>query len=54
LTIGGILVIPVGGESSQKMLRIIRTGEKEFTQEEFADFKFVPLLGKSGWDKSSF
>ncbi|WP_299699520.1 protein-L-isoaspartate(D-aspartate) O-methyltransferase [uncultured Pontibacter sp.] len=53
LNIGGILVIPVGGESSQKMLRITRTGENEFTQEEFADFKFVPLLGKSGWDSSS-
>ncbi|MFD2244805.1 protein-L-isoaspartate(D-aspartate) O-methyltransferase [Pontibacter ruber] len=50
LNIGGILVIPVGGESSQKMLRITRTSETEFTKEEFDTFKFVPLLGKSGWD----
>lgn len=50
LTIGGILVIPVGGETSQKMLRITRKGENEFTKEEFSNFKFVPLLGKSGWD----
>ena len=47
---GGILVIPVGDEKSQKMLRITRTGEADFTKEEFSNFKFVPLLGKSGWD----
>ncbi len=50
LTVGGILVIPVGDEKSQKMLRITRVSEAEFEQEEFADFKFVPLLGREGWD----
>ncbi|WP_187260635.1 protein-L-isoaspartate(D-aspartate) O-methyltransferase [Pontibacter beigongshangensis] len=49
---GGILVIPVGNEKSQKMLRITRTGENDFTREEFSDFKFVPLLGRSGWETS--
>ncbi|MDX5345960.1 MAG: protein-L-isoaspartate(D-aspartate) O-methyltransferase [Hymenobacteraceae bacterium] len=49
LTIGGILVIPVGDSKSQKMLRITRVEENEFTKEEFDNFKFVPLLGKSGW-----
>lgn len=53
LSMGGILVIPVGNEASQKMLRITRTGENEFAQEEFTDFKFVPLLGKSGWNAPS-
>ncbi|RIJ42096.1 protein-L-isoaspartate(D-aspartate) O-methyltransferase [Pontibacter oryzae] len=50
LSIGGILVIPVGDEQTQKMLRITRVAESEFTKEEFNDFKFVPLLGRSGWD----
>lgn len=50
LTIGGILVIPVGDEQTQKMLRITRVKESEFTKEAFTDFKFVPLLGRSGWD----
>lgn len=54
LTIGGILVIPVGDDKSQKMLRITRTAEDEFEKEEFADFKFVPLLGKSGWDADKY
>ena len=50
LTVGGILVIPVGDDKRQKMLRITRVEEEEFTKEEFADFKFVPLLGKEGWN----
>lgn len=49
LTVGGILVIPVGDEKTQRMLRITRVEENEFTKEEFSDFKFVPLLGRSGW-----
>ncbi|WP_255431385.1 protein-L-isoaspartate(D-aspartate) O-methyltransferase [Rufibacter sp. LB8] len=49
LTIGGKLVIPVGDTGVQKMLRLTREGQEEFTREEFANFKFVPLLGKQGW-----
>ncbi|WP_210488911.1 protein-L-isoaspartate(D-aspartate) O-methyltransferase [Rufibacter aurantiacus] len=49
LTLGGKLVIPVGDTGTQKMLRITRLGEEEFTKEEFDNFKFVPLLGKQGW-----
>ena len=43
LKINGLMVIPVG-ENSQKMLRITKTGEKEYTEEEFGDFIFVPML----------
>jgi protein-L-isoaspartate(D-aspartate) O-methyltransferase len=51
LKIGGTLVIPVGNAAVQKMIRVVRVEEDEFTREEFDDFKFVPLLGKSGWSK---
>ena len=44
LKIGGRLVIPVG-DDVQVMTMFIRKGPKEFDQEEFGDFRFVPLLG---------
>lgn len=44
LRIGGILVIPVG-EKVQQMRRLIRTSEKEWKEEVFEDFRFVPFLG---------
>lgn len=49
LSLGGKLVIPVGNNERQQMLRITRLSEKEFKTEEFDYFAFVPLLGKSGW-----
>lgn len=49
LNIGGRLVIPVGDDEKQMMLRITRVGENEFEREELADFKFVPLIGEKGW-----
>ncbi|MDB4443006.1 MAG: protein-L-isoaspartate(D-aspartate) O-methyltransferase [Saprospiraceae bacterium] len=44
LKIGGILVIPIGDDNTQKMFRITRVSEKEFKKEEFANFRFVPFL----------
>ena len=43
LKIGGRLVIPVGGDV-QIMTLFVRKGQKEFEQEEFGEFRFVPLL----------
>lgn len=44
LTIGGIMVIPVGKEN-QKMIVITRTSNADFEQLVLGNFKFVPLLG---------
>ena len=44
LVVGGRLVIPVGAESIQTMLRITRIGQEEFRTEKLDKFKFVPLL----------
>ncbi len=43
---GGRLIIPVGGESGQTMMRITRTGEGayDYNREEFHNFRFVPLV----------
>lgn len=49
LAIGGRLVIPVGDQELQTMVRIIRTSETTFIEENHDSFKFVPLIGKQGW-----
>ncbi|HWK99090.1 MAG TPA: protein-L-isoaspartate(D-aspartate) O-methyltransferase [Parapedobacter sp.] len=49
LRIGGLLVIPVGGEKEQKMMTILRVGEQEFERIELDTFRFVPLVGDSAW-----
>jgi protein-L-isoaspartate(D-aspartate) O-methyltransferase len=51
LKIGGILVIPVGDDSLQKMMRIIKQDENEYKEESHDFFSFVPLVGKFGWRK---
>lgn len=49
LTIGGILVIPVGNEQTQQMLSVVRKSEKSFEKIVLEQFKFVPLIGENGW-----
>ncbi len=44
LRVGGVMVIPVGADGVQKMMRITRLSEKDFQTEHFGDFRFVPLL----------
>lgn len=44
LKLGGIMVIPVGGDEGQKMIRLIKKSETEFEQKNFGDFRFVPML----------
>lgn len=51
LNINGRLVVPVGDDQKQEMVRIIKIRKDEFEEERFSDFKFVPLIGKKGWKK---
>ena len=46
---GGRMVIPIGGSRSQTMYFIEKNGE-ELKAKELADFAFVPLIGKEGWN----
>ena len=51
LKIGGRMVIPIGGvPRSQELVRVTRVDEDEFEQEDLADVRFVPLIGKEGWE----
>jgi protein-L-isoaspartate(D-aspartate) O-methyltransferase len=50
LKIGGRLVIPIGADRRlQELVRVIRVNEHEYTTEELADVRFVPLVGAEGW-----
>ena len=49
LRVGGRLVIPVGDNQRQRMVRVTREGPEAFVREEFEEFRFVPLLGAAGW-----
>ncbi len=49
LAIGGRLVIPVGRDVHQTLLRVRRTGEDSFEQEDHGGVTFVPLIGEEGW-----
>jgi len=44
LKIGGIMVVPVGGENGQEMIRIIRKDKDEFQRTKHGFFAFVPLI----------
>ena len=51
LRIGGVLVIPVGPDlREQVILRVERLSEDEFEQQVLTDVRFVPLIGKDGWE----
>ncbi len=48
---GGCIIIPVGNKKIQKMVLIEKSVENIITQKELGDFRFVPLIGKDGWQK---
>ncbi len=49
LKVGGVLVIPVGDEKTQKMMTVIRVSENEYDRIELDTFRFVPLVGDQAW-----
>jgi len=49
LEVGGRLVIPVGTERSQRLLRITRNDDGS-TTEDFGPCQFVKLIGKFAWE----
>lgn len=49
LSNNGILVIPVGDTSTQKMLKITKDASGNIQTQEYGNFSFVPLKGTNGW-----
>lgn len=50
LTIGGRMIIPVGDRNEQHMYRVVRTSNDDWTADDLGAFKFVPLIGREGWE----
>jgi protein-L-isoaspartate(D-aspartate) O-methyltransferase len=50
LAVGGRLVIPVGDDESQVLVRVTRHPSK-FEEEQLGDCRFVKLWGKFGWQE---
>lgn len=50
LAAGGRLVIPVGSQAAQQMLRLTVQADGQVKTETFNNFVFVPLLGRFGWE----
>ena len=48
LVVGGRLVIPIGDEQGQTLVRLTRT-RSSFKEERLGECKFVKLVGKYGW-----
>lgn len=49
LKVGGCLVIPVGDNQTQQMLRLTKESNRKVVKEVFSNFSFVPLKGEQGW-----
>ena len=47
---GGRLVIPVGEEKTQELVRVTRRLDGTLEREELGGVRFVPLIGAEGWE----
>ena len=53
LSIGGRLVIPVGNQWEQVLVRVIKGADGTIIREESTNCRFVKLIGKFGWSDDS-
>jgi len=51
LVVGGRLVMPIGPDGSQTLMRLTRTSPSEFSEEPLVDVRFVPLIGAQGFTR---
>ncbi len=54
LALGGRLVMPIGPDGSQTLVRITRTGRASYREESLVDVRFVPLIGAQGFDQRTY
>lgn len=51
LVVGGRLVMPIGPDGSQTLMRITRTSPTGYSEEPLVDVRFVPLIGAQGFTR---
>jgi protein-L-isoaspartate(D-aspartate) O-methyltransferase len=49
LKVGGVLLIPLGPLGYQNLIRLVRTSEDRFVEEDLGGCVFVPLIGKDSY-----
>ncbi|WHO77202.1 protein-L-isoaspartate(D-aspartate) O-methyltransferase [Rhizobium sp. BT03] len=49
LNLGGRLVIPVGRDQEQRLIRVTRTRPAAFEEDDLGGVVFVPLIGEDAW-----
>ena len=49
LALHGRLVMPVGTSLHQRLVKVTRTGETDWREEDLGGVTFVPLIGEQGW-----
>lgn len=50
LAVGGRLLVPVGTRQQQTMYCVTRTAAETWTAADLGPSKFVPLIGREGWE----
>jgi protein-L-isoaspartate(D-aspartate) O-methyltransferase len=51
LAVGGRLLVPTGrSRRSQQLVRVRRLSRSDYRREALSQVRFVPLVGKAGWD----
>lgn len=48
---GGLAIIPIGDLKNQKMVLVEKSLDGKISQRDMGDFRFVPLIGKEGWNE---
>jgi protein-L-isoaspartate(D-aspartate) O-methyltransferase len=54
LNTGGRLVIPVGSQRDQVLVRVLKEADGSVIREESANCRFVKLIGKFGWSDDNY
>ena len=53
LALGGRLIIPIGENPEQRLIRVTRRDAINFEREDLGGVHFVPLIGAEGWSEAA-